>query len=206
MAWYNWVGEIFQGGKEVAEVFVENKEKRGQRSHKEKLADVTRDMASLQQFSAEFYKRQNRTWWDSFIDGLNRLPRPLITIAILSFFVLAPLDPIKFLEIAKAYELIPSGYWALLSIIVGFYFGGRMQLKAQDLTIRKDAVQTARDLIIMKKAFRQLKHHDESPESKIFDSATSAGQKKISNKVVESWLKSRATITDNNMPTNNTPM
>jgi len=194
MAWYNWVGEIFRSGKEVAEVFVENKENRGKRSHKEKLADITRDMASLQQFSAEFHARQNRTWWDSFIDGLNRLPRPLITIAILSFFILAPLDPIKFLEIAKAYELMPSGYWALLSIIVGFYFGGRMQLKAQDLVIRKDAVKTAKDLIIMKKAFRKLKYDDESSEAKIFDAVTQAGQKKIQNKVVLEWLESKETI------------
>jgi hypothetical protein len=196
MAWYNWVGDIFRGGKEVAEVFVENKENRGKRHHKEKLADVTRDMASLQQFSAEFYKRQNRTWWDSFIDGLNRLPRPLITISILSFFVLAPLNPIKFLEIAKAYELMPSGYWALLSVIVGFYFGGRMQLKSQDLTIRKDAVQTARDLIVMKKEFRKLKYNDESTEAKIFNTATESGQKKIKNKVVEAWLKSRSNAKD----------
>lgn len=191
MAWYNWVGDIFRGGKDVAEVFVENKENRGERTHKEKLADITRDMASLQQFSAEFYERQNRTWWDSFIDGLNRLPRPLITISILSFFILAPLEPTKFLEIAKAYELMPAGYWALLSIIVGFYFGGRMQIKAQDLTVRKDAVQTARDLILMKKEFRKLKYQDESTESKIFDAATLSGQKKIKNKVIAAWLKSK---------------
>jgi hypothetical protein len=192
MAWYNWIGQVFQGGKDVAEVFVENKENKGKRTHKEKLADVTRDMASLQQFSDEFHIRKNRTWWDSFIDGLNRLPRPLITISILSFFVLAPMNPIMFLEIAKAYELMPAGYWALLSIIVGFYFGGRMQLKSQDMTIRQNVVQTAKDLILMKEEFRKLHEEDESSESKIFDSATGYGQRKIKNKVLETWLKDKS--------------
>ena len=31
-----------------------------------------------------------------------------------------------------ALALLPAGYWALVTVIIGFYFGGRMQLKAQD--------------------------------------------------------------------------
>jgi len=191
MAWWNWIGDIFKGGKEVAEVFVENKEQRGKRAHEEVMADIDRDVASLKQFSAEFIQRQNRTWWDSLIDGLNRLPRPLLTIGILSFFVLAPLSPTRFLEIAKAYELMPPGYWALLSIIIGFYFGGRMQLKSQDMTVRKDAVQAAKELVSMKKAFRQLEIEEESTEAKIFDAAVMEGKGPLKNSVVAQWLKDR---------------
>ena len=29
MAWWNWIGDIFKGGKEVAEVFKQNEEKKG---------------------------------------------------------------------------------------------------------------------------------------------------------------------------------
>ena len=188
MAWWNFIGDILTGGKDVAEVFTENKEKSGERKHEESMADIGRDMASLQQFSAEFHDRQNRTWWDSFVDGLNRLPRPLITISILGFFVLAPTSPEKFLQIAKAYELMPPGYWALLSVVIGFYFGGRMQLKSQDMTVKQNAVQAAKELVAMKKEFRQIDSDDESVESKIYESAVNAGKQVLKNKVVENWL------------------
>ncbi len=192
MAWWSVIGDVLKGGKDVAEVFVENKENKGQRAHEETMADMGRDLASLQQFSAEFHNRENRSKWDSFVDGLNRLPRPLLTIAILSFFVLAPLDPIRFLEIAKAYELMPPGYWALLSVIIGFYFGGRMQIKSQDMAIKKDAVQAAKDLVVMKKEFRKLEIDDEPVEAKIFDNAITTGKRMLENKVVSEWLKTRA--------------
>ena len=145
MGWWTALGDLLRGGKNVAEVFVENRENRGARQHEQWLADLDRDRAALQQFAAEFHARQNRTAWDAFVDGLNRLPRPLLTLAIIGFFVLAPLDPARFLLIAQAYELIPAGYWALLSVMIGFYFGGRMQLKAQDMAVRKDAVRAARE-------------------------------------------------------------
>jgi hypothetical protein len=188
MAWWNMIGGILKGGKGVAEVFVENKENKGQRKHEATMADIGRDLASLQQFSKEFHQRRNRTRWDSFVDGLNRLPRPLLTIGVLSFFVLAPLNPTKFLEIAKAYELMPPGYWALVSVIIGFYFGGRMQLKAQDMTLKKDAVTAAKDLVSMKKAFRELETEEESTASKIFDQALASGKAAMENKVVSAWL------------------
>jgi len=191
MTWWNAIGGIFSGGKELAEVFVENKENKGERAHTEVLADVERDRAVLGQFSSEFHERSSRTWWDSFVDGLNRLPRPLLTVAVLSFFVLAPLDPARFLEIAKAYELIPNGYWALLSVIIGFYFGGRMQLKSQDMTVRKDAVQAARELMVMRKEFRQLAVEEESDASKIYDAAV-ATQSPLANQVIAAWKAKQA--------------
>jgi len=191
MAWWNFIADIFSGGREVAEVFVENREHRGQRQHEQQMADIDRDRASLEQFSTEFHIRTNRTWWDSLVDGLNRLPRPLLTIAVLSFFVLAPIDPERFLLIAKSFELMPPGYWALLSVIIGFYFGGRMQLKSQDLKIRKDAVVAAKELIAMKREFRQLADDEESAESKIFDTALMKGETRLNNLVVEEWLKGR---------------
>lgn len=191
MAWWNLLPNILKGGKDVAEVFTENKENRGQRQHEEWMADVDRDKAVLAQFAAEYHERQNRTWWDSLADGINRLVRPLITIAILSFFVLAPLKPETFVQIAKGYEIMPAGYWALLSVIIGFYFGGRMQLKAQDMVLKKDAVQAAKDLVTMRKEFRQLDDDQESVESKIFDSVAKAGKVLPKNQIILDWLKGK---------------
>ena len=189
MAWWNVLNPLIKSGKEVVEVFKPNEEKKSERRHEEVMADIDRDLASLQQFSAEFHDRKNRTWWDSFVDGLNRLPRPLLTIGIVSMFVLAPVDPERFLLIAKAYELMPDGYWMLLSIIVSFYFGGRMQIKAQDMSVKKNAVKAAQELVVMKKEFRKLEEKNESMESKTFDNAVQSGITKRENKVITEWLK-----------------
>ncbi len=191
MGLFDLIKPVLSGGKELAEVFTVNKEKQHQREHEENMADMGRDMASLQMFSNEFFQRQNRTWWDSLLDGLNRLPRPLFSIAILGFFMLAPLNPVKFMEIAKALEIIPPGYWALLSIILSFYFGGRMQLKSQDMALKKDAVQAAKELVSMRKSFREINTEGDTTESKIFDNAMESGEKRIKNKVIEEWLRNR---------------
>lgn len=191
MAWWNALGNIFTSSRDVDGVMTRNKASNSDREGEEKLADVGRDVASLHQFAAEFHDRMNRTKWDSFVDGLNRLPRPLLTFAIIGFFVLAPASPARFLEIAKAYQVMPPGYWALLSVIVGFYFGGRMQLKSQDMTVKKDAMQAAKDLISMKKEFRQLENEDTPLETKIYQTAVEAGEKLPFNKVVAEWLQSK---------------
>ncbi|RLT98568.1 MAG: hypothetical protein D9N11_14385, partial [Ketobacter sp.] len=107
--------------------------------------------------------------------------------------------PERFFQIAKAYEVMPPGYWALLSVIIGFYFGGRMQLKAQDFTIKKSTVVTAaKELVAIKKEFRQIEDELEPVESKLYDIAVMEGRKAPKNKVVERWLKERkSTAADN---------
>lgn len=192
MAWWNFLDKIIKHGNETVEIFKENAEHKGQRKHEEEMADIGRDLASLQQFSTEFHERKQRTFWDSFVDGLNRLPRPILTISILSFFFLAPINPERFLIIAKSYEMMPTGYWALLSVIIGFYFGGRMQIKAQDMALKKDAVKAAKELVVMRKEFRKLEVEEEPVENKIYESAILQTGEEIKNNVVNTWLKSRA--------------
>ena len=143
MGWLSMITGLFGPAKELVEVFKPNAEHEAERGHAERLALSTQDLASLQQFAAEFQPRAKSTWWDSFIDGLNRLPRPLITLSVGAFFVLAPLDPLRFAQVARAYELMPDGFWALLSIIVAFYFGGRMRLKRQDMAVKGGALEVA---------------------------------------------------------------
>ncbi|MFC1542594.1 3TM-type holin [Pseudomonadota bacterium] len=190
MAWFNFITDIFKGGKDIAEVFVENKENKGARAHLEQMADMKQDMSVINQFAAEFHQRAQRTWWDSLVDGLNRLPRPLITYAVLGFFVLAPLDTLKFMEIAKAYEVMPSGYWALLSIIITFYFGGRMQIKSQDMALKGNALNAARDLIAMRKEFRELRVEEAADDRELlYRSAIAEGKEIPENRVVTEWRR-----------------
>ena len=185
----SFLPSILGGTKDVVETFKENTEQKGVRKHKESMADIDRDVATLNQFASEFYERKNRTWGDSLADTLNRLIRPVITIAVLSIFVYAPINPDGFVKMAQAYELIPNGYWALLSVIVGFYFGGRMQLKANDMKLSKENMTRFSELTKARKEFRKIDDDDESPQSKIFDTATVDNTKKIQNKVVFKWLE-----------------
>jgi hypothetical protein len=156
MGWLSLIPGLFGPAKELVEVFKPNAEHEAERGHAERLALSAQDLASLQQFAAEFQPRAKSTWWDSLIDGLNRLPRPLITLSVGAFFVLAPLDPLRFAQVARAYELMPDGFWALLSIIVAFYFGGRMRLKRQDMAVKGGALKAAEELLAMQRAAREL--------------------------------------------------
>jgi hypothetical protein len=152
MSWFAALTGLFRPAKALIEVFTPNAENDAERGHAERMAVTRQDLESLQQFAAEFHTRQDRTWWDSFIDGLNRLPRPLITLGILAFFVLAPTDPEHFLQIARSYQMMPDGFWALLGVIVAFYFGGRMQLKRQDMSVKGEALAMAQGLIAERRA------------------------------------------------------
>lgn len=107
----------------VAEVFTENDTKRME-------LDGKVLQSSVQQFAAEF--RENRTWFDTAIDGLNRLPRPVMALGTIGLFVYAAVDPVEFSILMQALELIPEPLWYLLGAIVAFYFGAREMQKIRE--------------------------------------------------------------------------
>ena len=84
----------------------------------------TEQMAVYNQFAAEF--GHARTWWDSFIDGLNRLPRPFMTFGTLALFAWCVVDPPAFIEAMGALSAVPEMLWVIFLTIVGFWFGGKM--------------------------------------------------------------------------------
>jgi len=88
-------------------------------------------LARFQQFGAEFADRQDRTGWDSFIDGLNRLPRPAMALGVIAIFVWASADPVGFAAAAQAWALIPDEMWVVLGAIIAFFFGDRTLLSAR---------------------------------------------------------------------------
>jgi hypothetical protein len=207
MSWLSLITGLFQPAKDLIEVFRPDAEQEAVREHVERMALNQEDLASLQQFAAEFHDRLGRTWWDSLIDGLNRLPRPMITLGILAFFVLAPLQPVRFLEIAQAYQLMPDGFWALLGVIIAFYFGGRMQLKGQDMAVKGGALAVARDLMMLRRTEQQASQPAAEPSSQSATqlpspSATQAPEAAPAaaaptpplrtNRVVEEWRQRRA--------------
>ena len=77
-------------------------------------------------FEAEFSYRANRTWWDSLVDGLNRLPRPIMTVGIIALFVWAMMDTVGFTAAMYSLYAIPEALWYIFYTIIGFWFGTKM--------------------------------------------------------------------------------
>ncbi len=65
------------------------------------------------------------------IDGLNRLPRPMLAFGTIGLFISAMTDPAWFGERMQGLALVPEALWWLMGAVVSFYFGARHQLKGQ---------------------------------------------------------------------------
>lgn len=108
--------------RETAEVFRENSEQAAERAH-----DL--QGAALAQFAAEFAGQSSG--FDRFMDGVNRLPRPMLALGTLGLMVAAMVDPLWFAARMQGVALVPEPLWWLLGIVVSFYFGARSQAKTQ---------------------------------------------------------------------------
>lgn len=64
-------------------------------------------------------------WFDSAVNGLNRLPRPLLALGTLGLFAYAMADPDGFAIRMAALGAVPEPLWWLLGAVVAFYFGAR---------------------------------------------------------------------------------
>lgn len=101
----------------VAEVFRPNETRRMELGH-----DAY--MSAHASHTAEFtYARLG--WFDSFVNGLNRLPRPMLAIGTLGLFVYAMADPEGFARRMRGLAEVPEPLWWLLGAVVAFYFGAR---------------------------------------------------------------------------------
>jgi hypothetical protein len=63
--------------------------------------------------------------FDSMVDGLNRLPRPMLALGTLGLFGYAMIDPEGFGARMVGLGTVPEPLWWLLGAIVSFYFGAR---------------------------------------------------------------------------------
>ncbi|MEJ6398709.1 holin family protein [Yoonia sp. 208BN28-4] len=109
---------------ETAEVFRENSENAGERG-------AAIQSAALQQFAQEF-ARNRRSIFDTVIDGVNRLPRPMMALGTLALFGAAMHDPAWFAARMQGLSLVPEPLWWLMGAVVSFYFGARHQAKGQE--------------------------------------------------------------------------
>jgi len=109
---------------ETAGIFAENAEGRA-------LREAALREAALAQFAAEF-AAPRKGLFDRVIDGLNRLPRPLMAFGCIGLLVVAMVDPVWFAARMQGIALVPEPLWWLMGAIVSFYFGARSQVKSQE--------------------------------------------------------------------------
>ena len=112
--------------REAVEIFCENAETGAQRSAQTQAQAMT-------QYGAEFAVAR-AGWFDRFMDGVNRLPRPMLALGTLGLFVSAMVNPLWFAQRMQGIALVPEPLWWLLGVIVSFYFCARHQIKSQEFT------------------------------------------------------------------------
>ncbi|CUH22111.1 hypothetical protein JSE7799_00588 [Jannaschia seosinensis] len=111
------IGTAGRAVRGVSEVFVPNA------SDGQRLGAAARG-AALDQLSEEF-SVVGQGLFDRCVDGLNRLPRPMLALGTLGLFVYAMVDPPGFAARMEGLAFVPDPLWWLLGAIVGFYFGAR---------------------------------------------------------------------------------
>lgn len=108
------LGEAAEG---VSEVFVAN-------ATRAMELDAEIHRATMETAAAEF-EFASAGWFDRLINGLNRLPRPMLALGTLGLFVYAMVDPVGFAARMVGLDAVPEPLWWLLGAIVSFYFGAR---------------------------------------------------------------------------------
>ncbi len=115
----------------------------GSKADKDKY-DADASAAVHAQFANEF--GHSRNWFDSLIDGLNRLPRPIFAFGTIYLFVLCWRDPEEFVAGAVNLELMPQEAWWILGTIVVFFFGGRLHKDFGKYKIKQDVLRKYQEL------------------------------------------------------------
>lgn len=101
----------------MAEVFTQNATRRME-------LDEEAYARAIAQHGQEFMLLRDG-WFDRFVNGLNRLPRPMLALGTMGLFVYAMVEPQGFGLRMEGLQLVPEPLWWLLGAIVGFYFGAR---------------------------------------------------------------------------------
>jgi hypothetical protein len=133
--------------KETAEIFMENAEGASVR-------EIAMRSAALEELSQEFAMPKH-SGFDRFIDGLNRIPRPLMAFGTIGLCVSAMINPIWFAARMQGIALVPEPLWWLMGAIVSFYFGARYQVKGQDF--QRSIAATIAQAPIVTANIRELK-------------------------------------------------
>jgi hypothetical protein len=145
----------------------------------------------LAAYAAEFSAiRGNRTWWDSLVDGLNRLPRPAMALGVMGLMAWAPIDPVGFSQAMRAYALVPEWLAGTLFGIAAFYFTARhfekrMSFKAPETTAVRNALGDIQGMEAMRSENATISERE-------YQSAMDDGNIPLSNGAIAEWNRRRA--------------
>ena len=80
--------------------------------------------AALREFADEFGYAPTGLF-DRAVNGLNRMPRPMLAFGTIGLFVYAMINPQQFALRMVGLNAVPEPLWWLLGAGVAFYFGSR---------------------------------------------------------------------------------
>ena len=145
---FSGLGTVASSATKVVEVFRPNAEAADSR-------ETDNILSARDQFGKEF--RENKTWFDSIVDGLNRLPRPSITFLLIYYLSLSFLDKVTFAEINLGLSTIPEPMWWLIGACFAFYFPARSYEKKLFTQARERMVSHVAQAEIAKQKTERLK-------------------------------------------------
>jgi hypothetical protein len=131
------VGALAEATRGVAEVFIPNATRSLELS-------AEAQSAALAQHAAEF-RNAPRGWFDGLVNGLNRLPRPMLAFGSIGLFAYAMADPPGFGVRMEALGRVPEPLWWLMGAVVAFYFGAREthHFRARQIAARPETAPAA---------------------------------------------------------------
>ena len=147
------VREVASGIREVSEVFRPNAEKQDARG----ASDIS---SSRAQYAAEFLPPTN--WFDSFVNGLNRLVRPTFAFGLVYFLWLARYDPYGYLIWMSSLDAVPDFIRWAIGAVIGFYFTINGLDKARNWHVDKSAIKMKMDEVIR---LEEMRHEREERDS-----------------------------------------
>ena len=133
------IGQVADGVSKVAGIFGVNREAEAQRRHRRHTDDADVLISAQRQFAREFHAPAN--WFDSLINGVNRIPRPAMALTCLAPIWLAYFDPIGLAQAVNALALIPLELWGIIGGVFAFYFGSRAVKENKQMRISAEAAK-----------------------------------------------------------------
>lgn len=180
------VGNAAQGIARGVATFTGDKVQRESNVHDEQ-------MSAMGQMASEFQYRGDRTWFDSLIDGINRLPRPVIAFGVIGLFAWCIVDPSEFTVAMLALGVMPEWLAIVIGQVILLYMGGRMM---NDWKIGKAATaDQVRQVLSLQNEVRAVKNAGKAaapiPDDQ-FDSEMRNTAKPLSNAAIAEWNKRKA--------------
>lgn len=151
-------------------------------------ADAAQNAGTLSEFGSEFTQGRG-TWFDSLIDGLNRLPRPAMAGGVIGLMILCPVNPVLFAEIMEAYKLVPDWIANLFYLVVTFYFGTKTIEKKWAMA--GPSVEKVKAFVEAKKALNELRTQGPTLTPDEFKAEVADTSKPMSNAAIIAWNKAR---------------